>query len=157
MAIIKNLWSSWCDSVVNKSDQEPLGCGFNPWPCSVGWGSGVAMSCGVCCRCSLDPTLLWLWCRPAAIAPMRHLAWEPLYATGAALKRQNKQTNKKHSLQTKVQDHMTSQANFTKHTKKNLYPSFLNFSKRLRNHFLYIFQANVWAPFSFNPTKGQNI
>ena len=22
-------------------------CGFNPWPCSVGWESGIAMSCGV--------------------------------------------------------------------------------------------------------------
>ena len=25
------------------------------------------MSCGVCHRCGLDPVLLWLWCRPAAI------------------------------------------------------------------------------------------
>ena len=23
-----------------------------------------------------DPVLLWLWCRPAAIAPIRPLAWE---------------------------------------------------------------------------------
>ena len=34
-----------------------------------------------------DPGLLWLWCRPAAIAPIRPLAWEPPYATGAALKK----------------------------------------------------------------------
>ena len=27
---------------------------------------------------------------PAAVAPIRPLAWEPPYATGAALKRQNK-------------------------------------------------------------------
>ena len=41
------------------------------------------------CRshCS-DPVLLWLWCRPAAVDPIRPLAWEPLYATGAALERQ---------------------------------------------------------------------
>jgi len=34
--------------------------------------------------------LLWLWCRLAATARIRPLAWEPPYATGAALKRQNK-------------------------------------------------------------------
>ena len=32
----------------------------------------------------------------------------------------------------KVQDQMASQANSTKHTKRNLYTSFLNFSKRLK-------------------------
>ena len=35
-----------------------------------------------------DPALLWLWCRPAAVAPIRPLAWEPPHATTAALKRQ---------------------------------------------------------------------
>ena len=35
-----------------------------------------------------DLALLWLWCRPAATAPIRPLAWEPPYATGVALKRQ---------------------------------------------------------------------
>ena len=32
----------------------------------------------------MDPTLLWLWHRPAATAPIIPLAWEPPYATGAA-------------------------------------------------------------------------
>ena len=41
-----------------------------------------AMSCGVLLRCGLDPALLWLW--PAAVAPIRLLAWEPTYTTGAA-------------------------------------------------------------------------
>ena len=27
-----------------------------------------------------DPPLLWLWCRPAATALIRPLAWEPPYA-----------------------------------------------------------------------------
>ena len=36
------------------------------------------------------------------------------------------------TLPTNVQDQMTSQANSTKHTKKNLYQCFLNFSKRLK-------------------------
>ena len=43
---------------------------------------------------SLDPALLWLWCRPAASAPIRPLAWEPPYATGATLKKKNKKQNK---------------------------------------------------------------
>ena len=28
----------------------------------------LAASCGVGCRCGLDPVLLWLWCRLAAAA-----------------------------------------------------------------------------------------
>ena len=37
-----------------------------------------------------DPALLWLWCRTAAIAPIRPLAWEPPDATGAALEKKTK-------------------------------------------------------------------
>ena len=37
-----------------------------------------------------DPALLWLWFRPAAVAPMRPLAREPPYARGAALKSNKK-------------------------------------------------------------------
>ena len=42
------------------------------------------MSCGVGCRRGSDPTVLWLWRRLAATAPIGPLAWEPPYATGAA-------------------------------------------------------------------------
>ena len=54
----------------------------------MGWGvqSGVAVSCGVGHRRGLDPALLWLWRRPAAVALIRPLAWESPYASGAALK-----------------------------------------------------------------------
>ena len=45
------------------------------------------MSCGVGRRHGLDPTLLWLWCRPVATAPIQTLAWEPPYAMGVTLKR----------------------------------------------------------------------
>ena len=38
-------------------------------------------------------------------------------------------------LQTKVQDQMASQVNSTKHTKKNLYPSFLQLSERLKKYY----------------------
>ena len=48
------------------------------------------MSCRVGRRRGSDYALLWLWCRPAAVAPIRPLAWEPPYATGAALKNQKK-------------------------------------------------------------------
>ena len=43
-----------------QSDEEPWGCGFNPWPRSV------AVRCGVSHTCDLDPTWLWLWRRLAA-------------------------------------------------------------------------------------------
>ena len=46
------------------------------------------MSCGVGCRHSLDPALLWLWRRLAAATPTGPLVWELPYAVGAALKRQ---------------------------------------------------------------------
>ena len=70
----------------NESNQEPRGCRFDPWPRSVGWRSCVAMSCGVGCRHGLDLALLWLWCRPAAAAPIRPPAWELPYTAGVALK-----------------------------------------------------------------------
>ena len=50
------------------------------------------MSRGVGLRHGLDPTLLWLWWRLAAAAPIRSLAWEPPYATGTALKIKLKKT-----------------------------------------------------------------
>ena len=48
--------------------------------------SDVAVSCGVGHRRSLDPMLLWLWCRSVAIAPIQPLACEPPNAMGVALK-----------------------------------------------------------------------
>ena len=45
------------------------------------------MNCGVGYRCALDLALLWLWHRPASIAPIGPLAWKPPYAMGVALKR----------------------------------------------------------------------
>jgi len=53
------------------------------------------MSCGVGLRRSLDLALLWLWCRPSAVALIRPLAWEPPYAVGMALKRTKRQKKKK--------------------------------------------------------------
>ena len=48
------------------------------------------MSCGVGRRCNLDPTLLWLWCRLAAVAPIQPLAWELPYGAGGVLNKTKK-------------------------------------------------------------------
>ena len=50
----------------------------------------IAASCGIGYRCSSDLVLLWLWRRPAAVAPIRSLAWELPYAASLALKRKKK-------------------------------------------------------------------
>jgi len=49
-------------------------------------GLRIRHCCELWCRCrhGLNPPLLWLWHRPAAIALIWPLAWEPPYATGAA-------------------------------------------------------------------------
>jgi len=48
------------------------------------------MSCGVGCRRVSDLVWLWLWCRLAAVGPIRPLAWEHPYASGAALEKDKK-------------------------------------------------------------------
>ena len=58
----------------NESLWYPWGGRFKPWRGSVGWGSGEAVSCGVGPRLSSDPELLWLQCRPAALAPIQPLS-----------------------------------------------------------------------------------
>ena len=52
--------------------------------------SRVALSCAVGHRRGSDLVLLWLWRRPAAVAPIRPLAWESPYAVGAGLKKKKK-------------------------------------------------------------------
>ena len=47
-------------------------------------GSALGLACWVG-----DPVLLWLWCRPAAVAPIQAPAWEPPCAPGATLKKKN--------------------------------------------------------------------
>ena len=42
-----------------------------------------------------DLVLLWLWCRPVATARIRPLAWEPPYASGAALEKAKKRQKKR--------------------------------------------------------------
>ena len=59
-------------------------------------GSGNAVSCGVGRRRGSDLTLLWLWRRLAATAPIRPLRWESAYAMGMALKVTKRQKKKKY-------------------------------------------------------------
>ena len=53
------------------------------------------MSCGIGHIRGSDLMLLWLWHRPAAIAPTGPLTWEPSYATGATLKTKKKRKKEK--------------------------------------------------------------
>ena len=64
--------------------------GLRIWHCHELWcslqmwlGSGVAV---------------WLWYRPAVVAPILLLAWEPPYAMDAALKRQKDTHTQKKSI-----------------------------------------------------------
>ena len=56
----------------------------------MGWGSNVAVGCGVGCGHSSDPALLLLWCGPTAAAPVGPLAWEPPCSSGVALEKTKK-------------------------------------------------------------------
>ena len=51
------------------------------------------MSCGIGHRLGSDLMLLWLWGRPAAVAPIGLLQSEPPYAMGAALKSKKKENH----------------------------------------------------------------
>ena len=76
------------------------------------------MSCGVGRRRSLDPELLWLWCRPTARDPIRPLAWEPPYAMGSGprkgKKTKNKQTNKPKQKKTEPDKDTTKKEKYIK-------------------------------------------
>ena len=58
-------------------------------------GSGVAISCDVGHRRGLDPSLLWLGCRPAAVAPICPLALKPSKTEGEKKKNQKAKKKKK--------------------------------------------------------------
>ena len=78
--------------LTNPTRNHEVACSI---PALAQWvkGSGVAVSCGVGCRRGSDPSLLWLWRRLVATAPIRPLAWESPYAAGVAqemAKRQKK-------------------------------------------------------------------
>ena len=89
------------------------------------------MRCGVGRRRGLALALLWLWCRPAATAWIRPLAWEPPYAVGVALKGQQQQQidlqwyqkvkNKTSTTQTETKRKSKEKKTKKKKKKKNRY------------------------------------
>ena len=58
-------------------------------PGFVQWVNNL-ISCDVGQRCGLDLVLLWLWCRPVAVALIQLLAQELPYATDVAMKKKKK-------------------------------------------------------------------
>ena len=62
----------------------------------------LPVSCGVGCRRSSDSALLWLWRRPAAMAPTGPLAWEPPCAVTAAQEMAKRPKKKKRERETKT-------------------------------------------------------
>ena len=64
----------------------------------MGYRSGVAANCDISHRGCSDLVLLWLWCRPAAVALIEPLAWEFPYASGTALKRKKKKRERLSSI-----------------------------------------------------------
>ena len=62
------------------------------------WVKDLELPCGVGRRCGSYSTLLWLWCRPAATAPIRSLALEHPYAMGSALKKKKRKKEKRQEL-----------------------------------------------------------
>ena len=56
------------------------------------------LSCGIGRRRNSELSLLWLWRRPAAIAPIRPLAWELPRAVGAAIEKAKNNNNNKNPM-----------------------------------------------------------
>ena len=63
--------------------------------CELCCRSQMLLRSGVGLRCGSDPASLWLWCRPAAAAPIQPLAWEPPFTLGSALKKKSGQQGRK--------------------------------------------------------------
>ena len=67
----------WLESMRTRVWSLPFLSGLRIWHCHELW-----------CRSQiwLWSSVVWLWCRLAAVAPIQPTAWEPPYAAGVALK-----------------------------------------------------------------------
>ena len=77
-------------------------------PSLSGSGSPCCHELCVGRRCGSDHPLLWLWCRPAPVAPIRPLAGELPYATGTALKSQKRKKKKKERKMDPMEENISS-------------------------------------------------
>ena len=98
------------------------------------------MSCGVGCRCGLDPKLLWY--RPSATAPIRPLEWELTYAMDAALKSKKK---KKLKLKNNKQMHLIHFLHCYQHLPKNM--TFTTPISLSHIAFLFLFLFSLLGPY----------
>ena len=102
-----------------------------------GLRSCIAMSCDVGRKLGSDLMLLWVWWRPAAVAPIGSLAWEPPYGTFAALKTKQQTNKKEHSHG--HPNHMTKENN----TRDMMKFKYLN--KKCCLYLQEISPMNVWV------------
>ena len=96
------IWSSRDGTVEASSTRSHEVVGLIP---GLAWWVGdpalPRAGCGSWTRLGSGVAVAWIWCRPAAVALIGPLAWEPPCAVGAALKRRKTKDKKKKKVRKK--------------------------------------------------------